>query len=65
MMKKTALFAALLIGLIAASVRAQDAEITVEITPETLKPGGKGTITAHYRIPDHMYMALQENFFFH
>ncbi len=64
MMKKTALFTALLIGLIAVSVRAQDAEITVEITPETLKPGGKGTITAHYRIPDHMYMALQENFFF-
>ena len=63
-MKKSVLFSAILFHLLAAAAAAQDAEIRVGIDPKTLSTGEEGTITAVYRIPEHMYMALQEKFFF-
>ncbi len=43
---------------------AQEPEIEVDVNPQTLRPGETATLTARYTIPENMYMALQEQFFF-
>lgn len=54
------LFLAALPGLI----YAEGPEIEVTVRPAAVQPGEEGTITASFTIPDNMYMALQEQFFF-
>lgn len=43
---------------------AQEAEITVSIEPAELQAGDTGILRARFTVPEGMYMALQEQFFF-
>lgn len=51
-----------LLLLTSALLYAQAVQVTLE--PVTIAPGGSGVVRAEYTIPEGMYMALQEQFFF-
>lgn len=63
-MNKRLLAVLLILLAVSGTIPAQEAEIDVDFVPSELHPGETGDLVATFTIPDGMYMALQEQFFF-